>query len=155
MKHFIGSFVNKIDAKGRVSVPASFRTLMQSKGQNAVALYPSVTAECLEGCGLDRIEAMVDSLEDTPVPSVEDDSIAYTIFGMARETAFDATGRIVLPADFMAHANLTDRAAFVGKGRTFQIWEPDALDKVQTELVSAMRNAREKARAGEGDGSAR
>jgi len=142
MKHFIGTFTNKIDAKGRISVPASFRTIVQSKGLAGVALYPSVTAECIEGCGLDRIEAMVDSLEDAPVPSVDDDSIAYTIFGMARESLFDSTGRIVLPEDFMAHAKLKDRAAFVGKGRTFQIWEPDALQAIQHDLVETMRKAR-------------
>jgi MraZ protein len=135
LKAFIGTFVNKIDAKGRISVPAPFRTSLQARGLVGVALYPSLTGECIEGCGIDRIEALVESMQDAPLPSVDDDAIAHLIVGSARETPFDAGGRIVLPEDFIAKAKLTDKGAFVGKGRTFQIWEPTALANTQDALM--------------------
>ncbi len=143
LKAFIGTFVNKIDAKGRISVPASFRTSLQSKGLNGVALFPSLSGECIEGCGIDRIESLVESMRDDPLPSVDDDAIAHLIVGSARETPFDAGGRIVLPEDFIAKAKLTDKGAFVGKGRTFQIWEPGALAKTQDALMKRVLAGRQ------------
>jgi len=135
LKAFIGTFVNKIDAKGRISVPAPFRTSLQARGLNGVALYPSLTDPCIEGCGIDRIEELVAKLEDTPLPRVQDEAIAHLIVGGARETPFDAGGRIVLPEDFIAKAKLTDKGAFVGVGHKFQIWEPAALAKAQDALM--------------------
>src|SRR5579871_1958694 len=135
VKAFIGTFVNKIDAKGRISVPAPFRMVVQGKGLGGVALYPSLTDPCIEGCGLDRIEALADAMPDNPLPGVEQDAIAHLIIGTAREAPFDGGGRIVLPEDFMAKAGLSDKGAFVGKGRTFQIWEPTALAEAQDAMM--------------------
>lgn len=143
LKAFIGTFINKIDAKGRISVPAPFRTSLQSKGLTGVALFPALTGECIEGCGIDRIEALVESMRDDPLPSIDDDAIAHLIVGSARETPFDAGGRIVLPEDFIAKANLTDKGAFVGKGRTFQIWEPGTLAKMQDTLMQRVLAGRQ------------
>ncbi len=136
MKSFIGTFVNKIDAKGRISVPAPFRAVLQTKSLSGVTCYPALTGPCIEGCGLDRIEAMVETLPDDPIPSVDEDAIAHLIFASARDLPFDGGGRIVLPADFLKKADLTDQGAFVGKGRTFQIWNPTALEAVQAEMFS-------------------
>ena len=136
MKSFIGTFVNKIDAKGRISVPASFRAVLQAKSLSSVTCYPALTGPCIEGCGLDRIEAMVETLPDDPIPGVEEDAIAHLIFASARDLPFDGGGRIVLPADFLKKADLTDQGAFVGKGRTFQIWNPAALEAAHAEMLS-------------------
>ncbi len=142
MKAFIGTFVNKIDAKGRISVPAPFRMVVQARGLAGVALYPSLTDACIEGCGLDRIETLAESLPDDALPGVRQDAIAHLIIGTARETPFDGGGRIVLPEDFMAKAGLTDKGAFVGKGRVFQIWEPAALEEAQSAMMKRLIAAR-------------
>lgn len=142
MKSFIGTFVNKIDAKGRISVPAPFRAVLQTKNLSGVTCYPALTGPCIEGCGLDRIEAMVETLPDDPIPSVDEDAIAHLIFASARDLQFDGGGRIVLPADFLAKADLSDQGAFVGKGRTFQIWNPSALETAQAEMFERAMTAR-------------
>ncbi len=134
MKSFIGTFVNKIDAKGRISVPAPFRAVLQAKNLSGVACYPALTGPCIEGCGLDRIEAMVETLPDQPIPGLDEDAIAHLIFASARELPFDGGGRIVLPAEFLKKAALSDHGAFVGKGRTFQIWNPSDLEQAQAEM---------------------
>ena len=143
MKAFIGTFINKIDAKGRISVPAPFRTVVQAKNLTGVAVYPALTGPCIEGCGLDRIEAMVDTMPDEPIPGLDDDAIAHLIFASARELLFDGGGRIVLPTEFMDKANLKDLGAFVGKGRTFQIWNPSALEAAQSEMFQRAMAERE------------
>jgi MraZ protein len=143
MKSFIGTFINKIDAKGRISVPAPFRAVLQAKTLSGVTCYPALTGPCIEGCGLDRIEAMVETLPDEPIPGVEEDAIAHLIFASARDLPFDGGGRIVLPADFLKKAGLTDQGAFVGKGRTFQIWNPSALETAQAEMFERAMAERE------------
>ncbi|MDX2222042.1 MAG: division/cell wall cluster transcriptional repressor MraZ [Rhodospirillaceae bacterium] len=127
MKAFIGTFVNKIDAKGRISVPASFRGVVQAKSLTGVALYASPVESCVEGCGMDRIDSLVEAMPDRFDQVSGTDEVAEAILAAAREAAFDADGRIILPEDLIAHAGLRDRGAFVGKGRVFQIWEPDTL----------------------------
>ena len=56
MKAFFGTFVNKLDGKGRVSVPAPFRAVIQGRGLTSVAVHPSLFEACLEGAGFDRFE---------------------------------------------------------------------------------------------------
>jgi MraZ protein len=59
------------------------------------------------------------------------DDLMATIFADARQLAFDGEGRIVLPDDMLAHANIRDSVAFVGRGPTFQIWEPETFRQHQ------------------------
>ena len=143
MKAFIGTFINKIDAKGRISVPAPFRTVLQAKNLTGVAVYPALTGPCIEGCGLDRIEAMVETMPDDPIPGLDEDSTAHLIFASARDLPFDGGGRIVLPTEFLEKAGLKDQGAFVGKGRTFQIWDPAVLETAHSDMFQRAMAERE------------
>jgi MraZ protein len=97
---------------------------------------------CIEGCGMDRIEELAAKLPDEPLPGFQQDAVEHLIIGVAREALFDGGGRIVLPEDFMAKAGLTDKGAFVGKGRTFQIWEPTALADAQAAMLKRLAASR-------------
>src|SRR4051812_48707865 len=126
MKAFFGTFTNKIDAKGRLSVPAPFRAVIQGRGLTSVALHPSLFEACLEGAGYDRFENLLKGVEDAFVAANRDDA-ADLIMAELRDLPLDGEGRIVLPDDFMTKARLHDQAAFVGRGWKFEIWEPAAL----------------------------
>jgi MraZ protein len=142
---FIGTFVNKIDAKGRISVPASFRTVIQTRGLKAVALYPSPLGDpFLEGCGMDRIVEISEKISDAPLLNDEEEALSHLIIGLAQELDFDDGGRILLPEKFIARARLTDKGAFVGKGRTFQLWEPAALEQAQQAMMQRLAARRER-----------
>ncbi len=129
MKAFFGTFVNKVDAKGRVSVPAPFRAVIQGRGLTSVAIHPSLFESCLEGAGFDRFENLEAQIADSFGPSTRDD-VAELIMAELRELPLDGEGRIVLPDEFIAKANLKDQATFIGQGRRFQMWEPAALATV-------------------------
>jgi len=129
MKAFFGTFVNKVDAKGRVSVPAPFRAVIQARGLQSVALHPSLFDPCLEGAGFDRFENLESEMSDSFSPAPRNE-IADLIMAELRELTFDGEGRIVLPDEFIAKSNLKDQATFIGQGRKFQIWEPAALAAV-------------------------
>ena len=134
MTKFIGTWNHQIDAKGRVSVPASFRAVVQATGRNDVALYPSPFERYINGCGFDRIDALAESITDQLHPTAEQDDESHSLFGEVYSATLDSDGRIVLKDEFIAHAGLTNQAAFVGVGHRFQIWQPDALQAARYEM---------------------
>ena len=126
MELFLSTYVNKVDRKGRVSVPATFRASLANQRFAGIVVFPSFIHAALEGGGIDRIEEMATRLDSLPQFSEEYDNLSL-IFASAQQLPFDTEGRIVLPADLAAHAGIADSAAFVGLGRSFQVWEPDRL----------------------------
>lgn len=131
---FLSTFVNKVDKKGRVSVPATFRATLAQQTFTGIIAYRSFTAPCIEGCGMDFMQRLSDSTQDFAAFSSEQEDLSALIFADARQLAWDPEGRILLPEDVMEHAGITEAAAFVGKGQTFQIWQPDAYKAVEAEI---------------------
>ncbi len=136
MALFVGTFVNKIDKKGRVSVPASFRTVLTRLGFAGVVGFRSFVGSCIEAGSMEWMERLSEGIDDLAVFSIEQDELTSLIFADARQMPFDTEGRIVLPEDLIAHAGLTEAAAFVGKGKTFQIWEPGTAKRMHDEMRS-------------------
>lgn len=124
MAIFLSSFENKVDKKGRVSVPASFRQALSQEAFQGIVLFRSYKSDTLEGCGLSRMERLSDSIDEMEQFSEDQDDLLATIFADAHQLAFDADGRVMLPKALMEHAKVTDRVMFVGRGGTFQIWNP-------------------------------
>ena len=128
---FLGTIENKVDTKGRVSVPADFRLALKNDDFQGVVLYHSFTNKCIEGCSMDRMEKIAEATDSLDLFSEETESLESLIFSDARQLLFDVTGRIVVPEDLLKFAGIKGTALFVGKGRTFQIWEKSEFEKVQ------------------------
>lgn len=121
---FMDTVINKVDAKGRVSLPADYRAIAR-ENESEIICYRSLTAPCIEGCLEDLLEKLASDIENsTDFFSQTQDDLTNLIFGDAKRFATDSTGRIVLTEKLLAHAQITDSAVFVGKGRKFQIWNP-------------------------------
>jgi MraZ protein len=135
---FLSTFLNKLDRKGRVSVPAPFRTALAGQSFAGIVAYRSFKLEAIEGCGYDRIDEMAARVDALPEFSDERDDLAG-IFADAQSLPFDSEGRIVLPENLVGYAALTDTVAFVGLGRTFQLWEPQRYEQRQAELRERAR----------------
>ncbi|WP_282606503.1 division/cell wall cluster transcriptional repressor MraZ [Pelagibius sp. Alg239-R121] len=129
---FIGTFENKVDRKGRVSVPATFRQTLASQSFNGIIAFRSYRVDAIEACGMDFIEKLNERVSSYDFFSETQDDLATMIFADSLQLPFDSEGRIILPASLIEHAGITERAAFVGKGRQFQIWQPDALEAHKT-----------------------
>jgi MraZ protein len=140
MTHFMGTHQNRLDAKGRVSIPAPFRGALRSEsGSVALVLRPSHKHPCIEGWPPSVFEALATRLERIDLFSEEHDALATVLYADAYPLEADKEGRIVLPEPLSAYAGLTDTVVFMGLGRTFQIWEPGAAERQRGE-------ARERAR---------
>lgn len=131
MSLFLSTFVNKLDKKGRVSVPASFRLVLNSQDFHGIIGFRSYKFPTIEGMGIDRMKRLSESVDQLDVFSDERDDLSATIFADAQMMAFDGEGRIILPAPLIEHAELKDTVAFVGRGPTFQIWNPDLFQNHQ------------------------
>ena len=129
MALFLSSFPKKIDKKGRVSVPSSFRTVLAVEPFNGIVVYPSFINPCLEACGMNRIEKMSERIETLDPFSEEHDAFTSTIFGGLVQLGFDGEGRVMLPENLLKPASIKEDVIFVGKGHTFEIWEPAAFEK--------------------------
>lgn len=128
MALFVSTFVNKIDRKGRVSVPASFRAVLTEMDTQNFAAFPSFTAPAIEGWPTAKMEELALAANNSlDMFSPEQDDLNMLIFSSTQQFSFDSEGRIALPEEFLAHTGIVEQAAFVGKGRTFQIWRPETL----------------------------
>ncbi len=139
---FLSTFVNKVDRKGRVSVPASFRNALVGQSFDGIVAFPSFVQPALEASGIDRIESLAAGIDQFDPFSEEYDAFANAILADSHQLAFGDDGRVVLPDGLREHANIADHAAFVGRGPTFQIWEPEAFRSVQEEARGRAREDR-------------
>ena len=135
---FLSSYENKIDKKGRVSVPATFRSHLNSLGYNGFISYPSFNHSALEACSQDRIEKLSNTIDSLNPFEEKRDFFATSILSESINLQFDSEGRILLTSKLLKHAKIKNSMVFVGQGKTFQIWEPTIFEKFKV-------NARKKA----------
>jgi len=120
---FFSTFVNKVDRKGRVSVPATFRAAVADQSFPGIVVFPSFKYEALDASGIKRMEEMSARMNTLDEFSEEHENLGM-LFAASQALPFDPEGRIVLPENLAEIAHITESAAFVGVGKSFQIWEP-------------------------------
>ena len=154
MSQFLGTHTNKLDAKGRVSIPAPFRAALRATpGEGApLVLRPSHKYPCVEGWPAAAFQTLAASLDGLSTFGEEHDALAAALYADANPSEPDKEGRIVLPADLIAHAGLGDSVVFLGLGRIFQIWEPEAGHRFRAESRELAR-ARAMTLPGAGSGA--
>ena len=142
MSLFLSTYQNRIDKKGRVSLPASFRAALVKTGSEDPVLFPSFVNSAIEGWSLEKMEDLVESIDAFDPFSETHDDFATAVPSAARQFKLDGEGRIVLPEEFLEHAGITDHAVFVGCGKTFQIWRPDTFETYAEEARARARERR-------------
>ena len=137
---FLSTTVNRIDAKGRVSIPGPFRSSLADGVFAGVVLMKSPLHACLEGFAPAMMDDIAARLNQFPMFSSDQDDLAAATLAECVKLGFDTEGRIVLPADLAKHADLKDEVAFVGLGNKFQMWTPAAWDKRRAEASKAVKS---------------
>ena len=135
---FLSTYQNKLDKKGRVSVPASFRSYLSNLGYNGVICYPSFNNRCIEALPQDRIEKISNAIDSLNPFEEKKDYFATSILSESINLQFDSEGRILLSTKLLKHAKIKNNILFVGQGKTFQIWEPNDYEKFK---VNAKRKS--------------
>ena len=146
MTSFLSTFVNKVDRKGRVSVPAPFRNALSEAAYQGVIVYLSLADNAIDAFGRTLLENLNQRRLDKTMADGDfeqallgTDNMIDTIMAMAHELPFDGEGRILLPPTLAKTVGIIDRAAFVGRGTRFQIWAPDMFEEHQRKAVTSLR----------------
>ena len=135
-RRFRGESQHKVDTKGRVSIPASFRRVLEASDPNwksgeapeLVIVYGDhrrAYLECYTIAAIEEVDAKIDAL---PRGSMQRKMLQAMFNGQSFATTVDETGRLVLPAKLRGKINLDKEAFFMGTGDTFQIWSPETYD---------------------------
>ena len=141
MTQFVGTHQNRLDAKGRVSIPAPFRNLLKNgDGIAALVLRPSHKHPCIEGWPPAVFDALSAPLQKLDMFSEEQDDLAAALYADAFPVESDKEGRIIIPEMLKEHAGLTEGVSFMGLGRTFQMWEPAAAERRRAEARERVRS---------------
>ena len=143
MPPFVSTFTNKLDAKGRVSIPAPYRQILAQQEMGTLYCIPSFVSSSLEAFGntlLNQFQQRLDKYD--PLFSENYDDEAQAVLAAAQPLNFDDEGRVRLPDDLIAHAGITDRVVFVGLGQKFQMWDPVRFEPVQRERIARARALR-------------
>lgn len=139
MTQFLGTHKGKLDKKGRISVPAQFRAVLETLGSPDIVLFPSFRHPCIEAWPATTFAALSAGQASLDVFSDEADNLAAALFATAHPAHPDGDGRLVLPEELIAEASLTEAVSFIGANRCFQIWDTER-------AVAHVREARARAR---------
>ena len=126
---FLSIFENRLDKKGRVSVPASYRAHLSSLGYNGIVCFPSFNNQSIEAWSQDRIEKISNSIDTLNPFDEKKDYFSTSILSESINLQFDSEGRILITQKLLKHASIKNSMLFVGQGKTFQIWEPTNFEK--------------------------
>jgi len=139
MDRFVSHYTLRLDAKGRVSIPASYRAVLMRDGFEGLYCYPALDRPALDAGGnalLAEIEALIGRF---PPYSEEREQFSATLYSTSEILKIDGEGRVALTEPLKSHAGITDAVTFAGRGHKFQIWEPG---RFRAELAEATEKVR-------------
>jgi MraZ protein len=139
MDRFVSNVTLRLDSKGRVSIPASFRSVLGRDGYAGLYCYPALDRPAIDAGGnalMAEIEALVGQY--TPFSEARE-QLSLALYGTSETLKVDGEGRVALSESLKRHAGIADAVTFVGLGHKFQIWEPG---RFQNELAEATQKVR-------------
>tara|TARA_B100001123_G_C14944797_1_gene881205 strand:+ start:303 stop:773 length:471 start_codon:yes stop_codon:yes gene_type:complete len=127
MNLFLSQYVNKIDKKGRVTLPSTFRSVLHNENKKELILFKSLKFPAVEGCSYARINKIAERIDKLDLFSEDQDDFTTSIFSEIVPTHMDKEGRFLIPDFLKEYSNINNEATFIGQGHYFQIWEPSAV----------------------------
>ena len=141
MSDFIGRYLNKVDKKGRVSVPASWRPKLISENFSGIVAQSSLVEKTIDAFPKEYLDILQSKLDEND-PLLEKNEYESTVIFGGSVLSFDREGRVNLPEVFKKEAGINNEALFVGMGRRFRIWDPIIFEKYFSRARSYMDKRR-------------
>lgn len=139
---FVSNYTSRLDAKGRVSIPAPFRAVLARDGYEGLYVHPSLDEQALD-CGGHALRREIAGLLSKLSPYSEEHSMFSTVLlGTSESLKIDSEGRVILSESAKAYAGIASEVTFVGHGFKFQIWEPGRFQAHLEEARSRVRDFR-------------
>jgi MraZ protein len=144
MDGFISTFTNRVDAKGRVSIPASFRGVLSDDGFDGIYCCPTLDRKAVDAGGNRFRQTIREFLRGFEPLSEDHELLATTLIGESEVLKFDQDGRVVLTDTIRKYAGITDKVTFVGQDYKFQLWEPERFIAYREEAKNRLRDIRKR-----------
>jgi len=146
-RRFRGEGLHKVDSKGRVSIPALFRRVIEACDPNwkeglppeLVIVYGYETRKYIECYTIEAIEEVDSKIDRLPRGSLERKTLERFFHGQSIPTSIDETGRLVLSPKLRERFSIEKEAYFIAAGDTFQIWSPQIFEADQGETNKWLR----------------
>ncbi len=139
MDRFVSNVTLRLDSKGRVSIPASFRSVLGRDGFDGLYCYPALDRSAIDAGG-NALMAEIEALIARYAPfSAAREQFALALYGTSETLKIDGEGRVVLSESLKRHAGITEAVSFIGLGHKFQIWEPGRLQRELAEATDKVR----------------
>ncbi|KJZ19820.1 division/cell wall cluster transcriptional repressor MraZ [Loktanella sp. S4079] len=131
---FTGEHTQKVDSKGRMSIPADFRRVLEAGdpewttglSPRMYLLYGDHLKNELHGYTVSEFTALVDQINAMPRGSANKKKLSRLIIGQSIKLDVDKDGRTVMPIKQRQKLGLTDgELKFSGLGDHFEIWKAE------------------------------
>jgi MraZ protein len=142
MDEFVSTFTNRLDAKGRVSIPAPFRSVLTVDGFEGLYCCPTLDLQAVDAGGNAFRQSIREMLTGFARFSEEHEALSTALIGESEVLHIDADGRVVLSETIAQRTGISDRVTFVGQGYKFQIWAPDRFTQYRDEVRARTRELR-------------
>ncbi|HSF94946.1 MAG TPA: hypothetical protein VLA52_07950 [Thermohalobaculum sp.] len=140
LKYFTGSSTHKVDAKGRVSLPADFRKVLESFGASHIVVLPQMQRnEAHVGLSPAGYDKVIEQAEAMGLEYEDADAMSMSVLTDARQIPVDDAGRIVLSKDLRDQLGIGGEIRFVGRGSSFEMWEPATRASHESEIQPRAR----------------
>ena len=139
MNRFVSTYTMRLDAKGRISIPASYRAVLSRDGFEGLYCHPAIDRSALDAGGHVLLAEIESLIERYPPYSDEREEFSAALYGQSETLKLDSEGRIVLTETLKTHAHIADAVTCVGLGHKFQIWEPERFRAHLAEATGKVR----------------
>jgi MraZ protein len=152
MDRFLSNVTNRVDAKGRVSIPGPFRAVLARDGFEGLFIHPALDVQALDAGGNALLTEIDGLLSAMPAVSEARDQLSMALYGVSEVLKVDPEGRMQLSENLKAYAGIGEEVTFVGLGHKFQLWRPE---RFRAHLEGGRERLRELKRtlSGQGDAS--
>ena len=133
MAGFVSHFTNRLDAKGRVSIPAPFRAILARDGFEGLYCITSAHCDAVDAGGNDLLAEISKRSEAFAKLSPDHDALAVALYGSSEIPKNVCDGRVTISDMIKEHTGITDQVTFVGLNYKFQIWEPEKFREYRAE----------------------
>jgi len=147
MQHFRGHYTHTMDSKGRISLPARFRQVLEARDPTGENSDRVILTHALDGnldvYPLEKWTAFEEKLQELPAFKKEVKSVKRMYIGSAQECSLDGNGRLLVPKSMRNYAQLEREVVWVGQIDKIELWSKDAWEAVTAEAQTDPESVQE------------
>jgi MraZ protein len=133
MNRFLSNATNRIDAKGRVSVPSAFRSVLAQRNVQELYCFQDFVFPAISIGGPDLLERFERQIAAEDPFSPDANEMSLLIHGGGVFMKLDAEGRLMVTDFIRGFTGISDEVTFVGRADHFQLWQPQAFVAAQAQ----------------------